>query len=165
MPGTVRQVTVRQVPLPPAAQALSTLPSVGYTDAFLVESGPAQDRTAGQWARAMLEDAPVSTRNALTRGWSALGLRLGSPESDRFVLGWEVRCSTPDVLLLGASGRRGLSGELLFTCEQHTLLFATFVQLESRAARVLWAGIAARHRKVVRNLLEQAADRVPGACP
>ena len=55
------------------------------------------------------------------------------------MLGWEVRCSTPDVALLGASGRLGLSGELLFERHQRTLLFATFVQLENRIARGLWA--------------------------
>jgi Protein of unknown function (DUF2867) len=147
---------VRRVTLPPAARALSTLAHVDYEDAFLVETGPAQERTGEQWARAILENAPMSTRNALSRGWSALGLRLGSNQSDRFVLGWEVRRSTPDVALLGASGRLGLSGELLFERQQHTLLFATFVQLENRIARALWAGIAPRHRQVVRDLLEQA---------
>ncbi|MGH3200370.1 MAG: hypothetical protein ACRDOH_08695 [Streptosporangiaceae bacterium] len=151
-PGTVRQVT-----LPPAARALSTLRQVDYEDAFLVETGQAQDRTAEQWARAILEDAPVSTRNALSRGWSKLGLRLGSTESDRLVLGWEVRRSTPDAVLLGASGRRGLTGELLFERQAHTLLFATFVQLENRIARALWAAIASRHRQVVRDLLERAS--------
>jgi hypothetical protein len=153
--------TVRQVTPPPAARALSTLCRVDYEDAFLVETGPAQDRTGEQWARAILEDAPMSTRNALSRGWSALGLRLGSTQSDRFVLGWEVRRSTPDVALLGASGRLGLSGELLFECQQHTLLFANFVQLENRIARALWAGIAPRHRQVVRDLLEQAIAYAP----
>jgi hypothetical protein len=123
--------TVRQVTPPPAARALSTLCHVDYEDAFLAGTGPAQDRTGEQLARAILEDAPVSTRNALWRGWSALG----STQSDRFVLGWEVRRSTPDVALLGASGRLGLSGELLFEYQQYTLLFATFVQLENRIAR------------------------------
>ena len=145
----------RQVASPPAARALSMLTYVDY-EGRLVETGPAQDRTGQQWARAILEDAPMSTRNALSRGWSALGLRLGSTQPDRFVLGWEVRRSTPDVALLGVSGRLGLSGELLFECQQHTLLFATFVQLENRIARALWAGIAPRHRQVVRDLLEQA---------
>jgi hypothetical protein len=129
---------------------------VDYEDAFLVRTGPAQDRTGEQWARAILEDAPVSTRNALSRGWSALGLRLASTQSDRFVLGWDVRRSTPDVALLSASGGLGLSGELLFERQQHTLLFATFVQLENRIARGLWAGIVPRHRQVVQDLLEQA---------
>ena len=157
-PGRVRQVT-----LPPAARALSTLPRVDYEDAFLVEAGPAQDRTGEQWARAILEDAPMSTRKALSRGWTALGLRLGSTQSDRFVLGWEVRYVTPDVALLGVSGRLGLAGELLFQCQQHTLLFATFVQLDSGVARGVWAGTAPRHRQVVRDLLEQASCRAPAA--
>jgi hypothetical protein len=148
---------VRQVALPPGARALSTLSHVDYEDAFLVETGPAQDRTGEQWARAILEDAPMSTRKALSRGWSTLGLRLGSTQSDRFVLGWEILSSTPDVALLGASGRLGLSGELLFECQQHTLLFASFVQLENRIARGLWGRIAPRHRQVVRDLLEQAS--------
>ena len=69
--------TVRQVTPPPAARALSALCHVGYEDAFLAGTGPAQDRTGEQWAQAILEDAPVSTRTALSRGWSALGLRLG----------------------------------------------------------------------------------------
>lgn len=155
--------TVRQVTPPSAARALSTLCHVDYEDAVLAETGPAQDRTGEQWARAILEDAPRSTRNALWRGWSALGLRLGSTQPDRFVLGWEVRRSTPDVALLGASGRLGLSGELLFERRQHTLLFATFVQLENRIARALWAGIAARHRQVVRDLLEHASRTHPSA--
>jgi len=145
-----------RVTLPPAARALSTLSRVDHEDGFLVETGPAQDRTGEQWAGAMLEDAPVSTRNALSRGWSALGLRLGSTQSDRFVLGWEVLRSTPDVALLGANGRLGLSGELLFERQQRTLFFATFVQLENRIARALWAGFAPRPRQVVRDLLEQA---------
>ena len=120
--------TVRQVTPPPAARALSTLCHVDYEDAFLAGTGPAQDRTGEQWARAILEDAPMSTRNALSRGWSALGLRLGSTQPDRFVLGWEVRRSTPDVALLGASSRLGLSGELLFECQQHTLLLRDLLE-------------------------------------
>jgi hypothetical protein len=150
-PGRVRQVT-----LPSAARALSALSQVDYEDAFLVETGPARDRTGEQWARAILEGAPESTREALSRGWTALGLRLGPARSDRHVLGWEVRRSTQDTALLGASGRLGLSGELLFERRQQTLLFATFVQLDNPAARALWAGIEAQHRQVVRDLLEQA---------
>jgi hypothetical protein len=150
---------VRQVALPSAARALSSLGRVDYVDAFLVETGQDRDRTSEQWARAILQDAPVSTRNSLLRGWSALGLRLDSAQSDRTVLGWEVRQSTPDVALLGASGRFGLSGELLFERHQRTLLFATFVQLQNPLARTVWARIAPRHRQVVQDLLEQASKR------
>jgi hypothetical protein len=150
---------VRQVALPPAARALSTLSRIDYEDAFLVETGPAHDRTGEQWARAILEDAPIITRRALVSGWSALGLQLGSTRSDRFVLGWEVRRSSPDFALLGARSRVGLPAELLVKRQQHTLLFATFVQQESPIARAVWAGVKPVHRPVVRYVLEQASCR------
>jgi hypothetical protein len=127
-----------------------------YHDAFLAGIGEHADRTAGEWARAMLTDAPAATRRALARGWSALGLRLEPAGSAESVLGWGIRRSTPDLALLGVSGRRGLSGELLFLRQPDSLLFATFVQLDNPLARGLWAAIAARHRQVVQDLLERA---------
>jgi hypothetical protein len=147
---------VRQTALPAATRELSTLARIDYEDAFLVDTGLAPDRTAEQWAREILEAAPVSTRRALTRGWSTLGLRLGPAQSDRHVLGWEIRHSDPDVVLLGASGRLGLSGELIFQRPPGSLLYATVVQLENRIARGLWAAIESRHRRVVQDLLERA---------
>lgn len=157
--GSSLKGVVRQVRVPGAARSLSTLPRVDYADAFLVQTGPARDRTGEQWARAFLEDAPIVVRSALLSAWSALGLRLGSPRSDRFVLGWEVRRRTPDFVLLGAGGRLGLAGELLFERRQRTLLFATFVQQSNPLARAVWAGVASGHRRVVRTLLEQAGRR------
>jgi hypothetical protein len=151
-PGRVRQVAV-----PPAARALSTLSHVDYEDAFLVETGPAQDRTGEQWARAVLEEAPIIMRRALPWAWFVLGLQLGSTRSDRFVFGWEVRRSTPDFVLLAASSRLGLPAELLFERRQQTLLYATFVQQENPIARAVWAGVAPGHRRVVRYVLEQAS--------
>lgn len=152
---------VRQVALPAKARALSTLPRVDYHDAFLAEAGPAAGRTGEQWARAVLEGAPQGTQSALSRGWFALGLKLGPVSSAQCVLGWEIRWSTPDAALLGADGRLGLAGELLFMRHDGDLLFATFVRLDNRAARALWAGISARHRKIVAELLAQASG--PGA--
>jgi hypothetical protein len=147
---------VRQIVLPAGTRELITLARIDYEDAFLVGTGLAGDRTAEQWAREILEAAPVSTRRALTRGWSGLGLRLGPAQSDRHVLGWEIRHSDPDVVLLGACGRLGLSGELIFQRSQQSLLYATVVQLENRIARGLWAAIESRHRRVVQDLLARA---------
>jgi hypothetical protein len=155
-PGAAHRVAV-----PPSARALSTFSRVDYEDAFLVETGPAQDRTAEQWARAMVEDAPIMMRRALPWGWFALGLKLGSTQDDRSVLGWEMRRGTPDFALFGAGSRLGLPAELLFRLEQRTLLFATFVQLENPIARAVWAAVAPGHRLVVRYLLEQAARSEP----
>ncbi len=148
---------VRQVAVPPAARRLSTLTRVDYEDAFLVEPGPTHGRTAEEWARAILEDAPAVVRSALAWGWSALGLQIGSTRSDRPVLGWEVRRSTPDFALLAAGSRVGLPAELLFKRQRQTLLFATFVRQENRVARAVWAGVIPLHQQVVRYVLGRAS--------
>jgi hypothetical protein len=98
-------------------------------------------------------------RIALRRGWSTIGLQFGPNGSDRFVLGWEVRHSTPDFVLLGASSRQGLQAELLFKRQQRKLLFTTFVQHENQAARAMWASVEPVHRPIVRFILEQASRR------
>jgi hypothetical protein len=156
MPGTVRQIDV-----PRGARKLCTLPEIDYEDAFLVEVPGLGDRTAEQWARAVVEDAPAVIRSALLRGWSALGLRLGPTGSDGFVLGWELRSSTPDFALLGASSRLGLPAQLLFKRQHQRLLFATFVQQQNPVARAMWAGVEPIHRPIVRKLLEHAGGCDP----
>ena len=68
--------------------------------------------------------------------------------------------SDPDVLLLGAAGRLGLCGELIFQRSPRSLLYATVVQLDNRVARGLWAAIESRHQQVVRDLLARAEAAV-----
>src|SRR5260370_41904735 len=148
---------VRQIALPPAARALGTLARIDYEDAFLVDADV--DGTPEHWARAVLEGAPPDVRRSLRRGWRALGLKLGSPRSGRRVLGWEIRRSTQDFVLLAAGSRIGMPGELLFKREPRGLLFATFVQQRNPVARAVWTRIAVKHQRVVRSLLTQAARR------
>jgi hypothetical protein len=142
---------VRQIAVPPAVRALSTLDRVDYADAFRVELEDVRDRTAEQWARAMLEDAPLAVRGQLLSGWSSLGLKVGGGS----VLGWHVRASTPDVVLLGADSRIGMPGQLLFLRERGALLFATFVRQRNPVARALWARVERVHLATVRRLLER----------
>jgi hypothetical protein len=150
---------VCQIDVPPDARALSTLAHIDYEDAFLVETGPAPDRTPEQWARAVLEDAPLAVRKSLLSGWAALGLKVGGGRSGRSVLGWAVRQSTPDFVLLGRDSRVGMPGELLFKREDDALLFSTFVQKGNPVARALWAGVESTHVRIVRQILEDARRR------
>jgi hypothetical protein len=152
-------VAVHQLVVPPDARALVTLPEIDYEDAFLISGAPCPDRTGEQWARAILEDTPASVRAKLLCGWCALGLKLGAPWSPRRVLGWQVRRRDGDFVLLGAGGRLGLSGELLFKHAPDGLLFATFVRQQNPLARGAWTRLEARHREVVRSLLAHAAAR------
>ena len=77
------------------------------------------------------------------------------------MLGWKVRRSTPDFVLLSAGSRIGMPGELLFMREPRGLLFATFVQQKNRVARAVWARTVPQHQRAVQSLLTQAARRPP----
>jgi hypothetical protein len=148
---------VREIPMPPASRALSTLANIDYEDAFLVDTELATGQTPEGWARDFFAGAPAHLRATLPRGWFALGLKLGAVDADQLVFGWEVRRSTPQHVLLGADSRIGMPGELLFERRDRGLLFATFLRLGNDAARALWAGVGPVHRKIVRELLEHAA--------
>jgi hypothetical protein len=148
--------TVRQIAVPPDARALSTLARVDYADAFTLQCHLPRRRSPEQWARAILEDAPAAMRSRLLAGWSALGLKLGSPRSDRLILGWEIVRRTDDFVLLGAGSRIGMPAQLLFKREPGGLLFATLVQQDNPVVRALWAGTESVHVSVVRQLLQDA---------
>ena len=125
----------------------------------MVEIGSARERTGEQWARAVLEELPLALRVKLLLGWSALGLRLGSPVSNRRVLGWHVMHAGPDYALLSAGSRLGLAGELLFKPEGSQLLFATLVRQQGSFARAVWPRIVPQHVRVVRHVLRHASLR------
>jgi hypothetical protein len=152
-------VDVVETPLPQSTRALSQLPRVDYADAFRLSTRRAEEHTGEGWARAMLEDAPATTRQALRDGWRALGLRLGAPEDPTRVLGWPVRESTPDHAVLAADSRLGLRAELVFLREPGALRFSTLITMRNPLARVVWAAIARKHRRVVRHLLVQVERR------
>lgn len=160
IPTRVDEGRVRQITPVPATRTASTLGRVDYEDAFVVDVGPTLTRSAEQWVREILEGAPIGVRLRLLSGWSAIGLKLHLPGSDRSVLGWDVRTSEPDVILLGADSRVGLPGELLLRREQNRLQFTTFVRYDNPIARALWASTEAAHVRTVRSILELAGRRV-----
>ena len=151
--------SVREVAFPPSFRALTTLPRVDYTDAFILTTPAGADRMGVEWARALVEDAPAETRRMLRRGWCALGVRLGSPDDERRVLGWEVRRTSPDHAVLAADSRLGMEAELVFERRPGALLFATIIKLNSPLARIVWTLFSPQHRKVVRHLLAESGRR------
>jgi len=159
IPGPVRQISV-----PLCAPALSELARIDYADTFLVDVDVDVDavgeRTAEQWAREVLEGAPASMRRSMRSGWAAIGLKLDGAPPERCVLGWSIRRSAPEFVLLGAESRIGMPSELLFKCERAALLFATFVQQDNPIARGVWAATEPVHVPFVRKLLGAVPGRV-----
>jgi hypothetical protein len=153
---------VREVAVPRDVRARSMLPRIDYEDAFLVETRPAQDRSAEHWARAILEDAPLIMQATLRWGWSAIGFKLGSAQAERHVFGWELRRGAQDYVLLGADSRIGMPAELLLRRQQRTIVVATFAELQNVIARALWAAVEPLHRRVVPFVLEQRVRSIRG---
>ena len=152
------QTTVTEIAPSRSARALSLLERIDYADSFLVPGGAAKG-TAEEWARAMIEGAPGSTRQSLVRGWALIGLKHGEADDPDRVLGWEMRRRSEDVVLLGADSRIGMPGELLFQRAGDDLTFATFIRQGNPFAKALWATIAPNHRRIVSTMLAQAASR------
>ena len=150
---------VREIAVPTRVRARRTLSRIDYEDGFVVDGDPLPGCACERWARAVIEDTPVTVRAKLLCSWWALGLKVGSPWSARRVLGWQIRRADYDSVLLGAGSRVGLSGELLFERGPEGMLFATFARLDSPVAAAVWARTEARHRAVVRSLLGHAARR------
>jgi hypothetical protein len=79
--------------------------------------------------------------------------------SPSHVLGWPIRHTTDDVIVLGARSWLGMPAELVFARQGKAWLFVTLVQHDNRFMSALWWAIAARHRRVVQYLLRSAAAR------
>ena len=95
----------------------------------------------------------------LRRGWCALGVRLGSPDDERRVLGWEVRRTSPDHAVLAADSRMGMEAEVVIERRPGAVLFATIIKLNSPLARIVWTLFSPQHRRVVRHLLAESGRR------
>ena len=150
----------RQIAVPEALRGLSSLPRVDNADPVVVYTGAHPDRTAQDWARAILEGAPATTRAELLAGWSALGLK--STDATASVLGWAIRRQTEESVLLSRDSRVGMPGELLFSLSPDALVFATFVHHRTPATRALWAVVRHAHVRTVLELLDRAG-RAPVA--
>lgn len=153
------EARVRQIMPDTVARSSSTLGRIDYGDAFIVDVDGPHRRRAEEWMRVILEDAPASVRLRLLSAWSAIGLKVSLPGSDRSVLGWQIRATDPDFVLLGADSRVGMPGELLLRRQENGLLFATFVRHDNAIARALWSSIEAAHVRTVRSILEMASRR------
>jgi uncharacterized protein DUF2867 len=151
---------VRQIDVPQHVREFSTLPTVDYADAFLVDASGHPARSPHDWAVTVLEQAPLATRTRLLAGWSALGLV--ASESRDAVLGWDVRRHGEDFVLLGRDSRIGMPGELLFALQPDGLLFATFIHHRVTGTRAVWATARRAHLRTVPALLEGAAGHPGG---
>jgi hypothetical protein len=132
---------------------------IEHAAAHLFAVGSTHGESAEDVIREVLEGAPLAVRTQLLSGWSSIGLKVRNT-SERSVLGWEVRRTRPDHVLLGADSHIGMPGELLLRKEGDALLFATFVAQRNLLARAVWTLTEPVHVRVVRDVLSHASERL-----
>jgi hypothetical protein len=144
-----------EIPVREDVRALSRFPATDYADNFEAGTDGAA-RTAEQWARAMLEGAPVGMRTFLVRTWPLFGVRLGPLHTGGYVLGWRIVKSTPEFVVLQVRSAAGVTIRLVVQAGASRVLAGTFVRCEGLPGRVLWFAVAPIHRLVVSRLLGEA---------
>jgi hypothetical protein len=141
--------------VPEQIRARITLAEPDHVDLFTVETPVATDHTAEEWARAILERAPVSRRNA-RRFWRLIGLRLAPPGSPDHVQGWRIAARADDWLRIEAASFY-MTAEAVCLVEPDRVSLSLSVQHDRPPARLVWAVIAGPHQRAVPIMLRQAA--------
>jgi hypothetical protein len=131
-----------------------------YADAFEIRLRESDARTAEEFARCALEQAPRPVRWAIRFAHRhVLRLRLGPRSSPDHILGWKILTAEPEVLHLGAVspllGRAVLVGHRVDP--SHAAIATYLFYKRPTRARALWTVIGPMHRRIAPYLLDRAA--------
>ena len=115
-------------------------------------------RSPEQWARLILEKAPLTMRLQMVGVWTALGIPLAPPWSKNQVLGWRIVRNDPDEIVLGVHALLGLAARLTFRVEPGRVVQTMTVRFDRAPARAVWVRLAPGHRRFVGRLLRLAGS-------
>jgi len=147
---------VRTIPVPAAVAEIAGLDRVDYDEAFTFETEAVQPPE--EWARLILEGAPLSKRLLMIGAWTALGIRLAFPGSTGHVLGWRIRHSDADAVVLGVHAAVGLTARVVIQVEQQRVTHSMLVRYDRALGRRVWSRMAPGHHRFVRALLNRAGS-------
>ena len=153
---------------PPRVHRLATVGSepwtagsrYDYADAFEATLAVPDGRSAEQWARCALEQAPRVIRIVIIVAQRVLlRLQLEGHSDPQHVLGWRIVASEPDVITLAAHGPLVRAVIVGRRSASTAVQIKTFIFFERRLGQLVWAAVAPLHRRVARLLLRRAAGR------
>jgi hypothetical protein len=145
----------RDVPEP--VRSLGGLANPDYMDLFTATTNEASEKTAEDWARAVLEGAPYYIRlGVFGVAWRfPLGLRLGPRRSPDYIIGWKIAARGEDWVRIEAASWM-MTASLVFKADEERLSWASFVRYDRRLAALVWPPGSIVHRKVGLALMRRA---------
>jgi hypothetical protein len=142
--------------VPEAVRALTTLADPDYVDLFTVTTTMATHRSAEQWARAVLEQAPLSRRNARVL-WRLMGLRLGPRDSPDHVQGWKIAARGDNwIRVETASWYVTAQAVCLVEETQVSISLSLRYDRPRPVGALVWARVSGPHQRAVPVMLRQA---------
>ena len=146
--------------VPQAVRSLTTLADPDYVDLFTITTPRATDKTAEEWARAILEQAPVSRRNARIL-WRLMGLRLGPRNSPDHVQGWKIAARGDNWLRVETASWYA-SAQAVCLVEEGQVSISLSFRYDRPFAKLVWFLVSDPHQRAVPVMLHQAAKLMAG---
>jgi hypothetical protein len=131
-----------------------------YADAFEIRLRESDARSAEEFTRCALEEAPWAVRGTVRIAHRhLLRLRLGPRSSPGHLFGWKILTTQPDVVHLEAVSPLLGRGVIVGRRPDPTRMVVTTYVFFARPAlgRALWAVAGPLHRRIAAYLLERAA--------
>ena len=155
---TTRGTRARRVAVPNDEPMLEGS-GFGYVDAFEVDLLEGDHRTAEEFARSCLEDAPLHLQRLV---WNAhrhlLRFRLSPRGARGHVLGWRIGVAEADAARLEVCGPL-VDGVIVGRrFPENTVRVVTAVRYNKPLAALVMAAIGPVHRRVAPRLLERAVE-------
>ena len=134
----------------------TTLADADYVDLFTVRTPAAANGSAEEWARAILEGAQLSRRNARPL-WRLMGLRLGPQRSPDHVNGWRIT-GRGDRWMRVETASWYLTAQAICRVDEGQVSISLSLRYDCRpVAALVWALVAGPHQRAVPVMLHQAA--------
>jgi hypothetical protein len=143
--------------VPESIRDLSTLEALDYIDLFTIRTPRAGAHSAEEWARAVLERAPLSRQGSRVL-WTFIGLRLGATGSPDHVQGWRIADRSENLVRLETSSWY-LRAQALCVVERDDVSLSLSLEYSRpEVARIVWKFVAGPHQRAVPVMLRQAAQ-------
>lgn len=143
--------------LPADVRALTTLTDPDYADLYTATTS-AEGRPAERWARAVLEEAPLSRRSAY-RLWRFLGLRLGPQGAPGHVQGWVIADQGDEWIRLETASWY-MTVQAILRSAGTTVSVSLFLRYDHPVAPLVWAPVSVMHQRAVPIMLRQGVTVV-----
>ena len=143
----------------PDAQAPDGSQGFDYADAYEIRLEAPDERTAEEWMRCALDEAPAPVlRTILVAHRFVLGFHLAPRSAPGSLMGWPIVQSVPDLIQLRATSPL-MQGDLFVRRDspvQTTLL--TYLSFNRPGpGRLIWMAVGPLHRRIAPYLVERSA--------